>query len=391
MAFARKVDPARNPEVITAVSTLGSTRDAPATRSTTNLVETTARTPPRRIMTDHTSTTGSHAPRFAYMLLTHKDPEHVEELTQRVLDLSPAGHVVIHHDLAADSLPWQGKPPARVHFVDRGRVLWGDWSIVEADAQDDPLRPRRLGADWYVMLSGEHRPVVDLSQWERATMAAEADAFVEAQPLPPALHFGRGDEDANRFLARCLHRWVTINPPACGQRTRPWACSGRCRGTSSRCTRSSTPTGATRGSSLGHVRRGRPKGTTFYKGTQWIGFNRRSAGADPRDRPGHDRVVQAWPHPRRDLFSNRAVQHTRAHGEQPDRDVRTGRTRAPDGHTLDGPRRTATCLWSGVRVPHSPARSIPHERPHIIKAIDERVDRAAGRLTITPDAEGPAA
>ena len=72
------------------------------------------------------------APCFAYMLLTHRDPQHVEELARRILDLSPACHVVIHHDMAAGDLPWEGRPPDRVHFVERGRVLWGDWSIVAA-------------------------------------------------------------------------------------------------------------------------------------------------------------------------------------------------------------------------------------------------------------------
>lgn len=153
-------------------------------------------------------------PRFAYLLLTHKDVRHVEELASRILDLSPTGHVVIHHDLASDELPWQGNPPERVHFVDRGRVLWGDWSIVDATLRMIRFAHRELDADWYTLLSGEHRPIVDLRQWEQSTFASGVDAFVEAETLPEKLTFGRGNEDANRFLARCLHRWVTIDEPS---------------------------------------------------------------------------------------------------------------------------------------------------------------------------------
>ncbi len=144
-------------------------------------------------MTDQTPggiETGSQAPCFAYMLLTHRDPRHVEELASRILDLSPAGHVVIHHDSAAGDLPWQGHPPDRVHFVERGRVLWGGWSIVAATLRMIRFAHDDLGADWFVMLSGEHRPVVDLRQWERSIMASGVDAFSEAEALRPSIHFG---------------------------------------------------------------------------------------------------------------------------------------------------------------------------------------------------------
>ena len=174
------------------------------------------RSPPGRAMTDQTPEgikTESEAPCFAYMLLTHKDPHHVEELASRILELSPAGHVVIHHDLAAGDLPWHGNPPGRVHFVERGRVLWGDWSIVAATLRMIRFAHEDLGADWFVMLSGEHRPVVDLRQWERSIMASGVDAYAEAEALPANIHFGRSGEDPNRFLARCLHHWVTLKEP----------------------------------------------------------------------------------------------------------------------------------------------------------------------------------
>ena len=58
----------------------------------------------------------------AYLILSHKDPRQVEALTDRILGLSPRADVVIHHDLKDDLLPWDGRPPARVHLVERTAV-----------------------------------------------------------------------------------------------------------------------------------------------------------------------------------------------------------------------------------------------------------------------------
>ena len=57
-------------------------------------------------------------------------------LVARILALSPAGQVVVHHDThdqpgIARAL-WDGAPPRRVHLVDPIPVVWGDWSVVEA-------------------------------------------------------------------------------------------------------------------------------------------------------------------------------------------------------------------------------------------------------------------
>ncbi len=48
------------------------------------------------------------APRFAYLIMTHKDVRDVEELAERIVTLSPAAHVVVHHDVEAAGLPWGG-------------------------------------------------------------------------------------------------------------------------------------------------------------------------------------------------------------------------------------------------------------------------------------------
>ena len=237
-------------------------------------------------MTHPETATSESETRFAYLLMSHRDPAHIEDLVDRVLALSPHGHVMIHHDAASPGpLPFGGGGPERVHFTERKRILWGDWSIVERTLQMMRDAIRLADADWFVIISGEHRPVTDLGQWERATATSGADALVEADALPPRLTFGRNDEDANRFLARCLHRWVSMDQP-------DFAAAHRAIGGLWKLSLSVQPLGAME---YAHRRRtwffGTPRprgplaGWTFYKGTQWIAFNRKAAdtilGTDP--------------------------------------------------------------------------------------------------------------
>jgi hypothetical protein len=156
---------------------------------------------------------GAPRPEVAYLILTHKDPPQVEALAARILELSPRGHVVVHHDLEADTLPWDGRPPARVHLVERIAVDWGGWSIVEATRRMLRVAVDQLDAQWIVILSGEHWPVADLAAWEATVGDRGADAFMPAERLPERLHFGRRDLDANRFLARSVHRWFKVGRP----------------------------------------------------------------------------------------------------------------------------------------------------------------------------------
>jgi hypothetical protein len=213
------------------------------------------------------------------MILAHKDAPQVEALTARILDLSPGGQVVLHHDLASDEMPWDGQPPERVHFVERDRVLWGDWSIVEATLRMMRFALEELHADWFVVLSGEHWPVADLAKWEATAGASGVDAFVEAEPLPARLTFGRADEGPNMYLSRCMHRWVSVRQPRhlAGQRVVYRL---------SKLSLFVTPMVTVEYS---HRRKtwflGRPRARramrdwAFYKGSQWIAFNGRSARA----------------------------------------------------------------------------------------------------------------
>jgi hypothetical protein len=151
--------------------------------------------------------------RCAYLILSHKNPGQIEALSNRILELSPVSHIVVHHDRDGGRPPWDGQPPARVHLVDRRPVEWGGWSIVDASLRLIRFAREQLDAQWMVIVSGEHWPVTDLSAWEERLRTSGVDALMPAAALPARLHFGKREADGNRDLARCRHRWFRVRRP----------------------------------------------------------------------------------------------------------------------------------------------------------------------------------
>lgn len=152
-------------------------------------------------------------PRVAYLLLTHKDVTQVEQLARRILELSPLGHVVLHHDRKDKDVPWGGNPPDRARLIDRIEVEWGGWSIVEATLRLMREALEGVQADWLVVVSGEHWPVTDLSAWESELGRDQIDAYLLGMRLPRRLRLGPRDLDGNRFLARCILKWTALRRP----------------------------------------------------------------------------------------------------------------------------------------------------------------------------------
>jgi hypothetical protein len=213
------------------------------------------------------------------MVLSHKERRSVESMATRILDLSPTGCVVLHHDASSSELPWGGRPPERVFLTERGPVLWGDWSMVEASLRAVRFAYDNLHPGWLVLLSGEDRPAVDLARWEDDLAQSGLDLVGSAAPLPRRMTFGRADQDANQHLARCLHRWTIVRRPK-------WLNAHR------------ALVGLTRLSHRAHPlfnlewvhrrdawvlgvprRRQALREWEFYWGSQWLAFSRRSAAA----------------------------------------------------------------------------------------------------------------
>ena len=216
--------------------------------------------------------------RVAYLILSHQRPDQVEALADRILALSPNGEVVVHHDAASPTLPWAGAPPARVHLVERTHVLWGDWSIVEATLRLVRFAAEELDADWYVLLSGEDRPVVDLAAWEQAMATSGTDGLVPARVVDRRPSFGRAPAAADINFVRYSYRWRAL-PPVRGL-------THRAVGLARRVSRYSQPlfkieyTDRRDRFFLALPRRRRlPAGWVIYTGPQWVALGRRAAEA----------------------------------------------------------------------------------------------------------------
>jgi hypothetical protein len=316
-------------------------------------------------------------PTFAYLLLTHKEPRHVEDLTARLLHLTPQAHVAVHHDAQSPRLPWGGRPAGRVHLVERGPVRWGDWSMVEATIRLLRFGIEVIGADWLVLLSGDHRPTLDLGRWEEEIARSGVDALAQAEELPARLRFGTGGGDTDTYLARSRHRWVLAARPRS-------AVAHRVLGGLMKLSRTVHPLGAMEfvhrreawaigfRRSLGPVR-----GVRFFRGTQWIALNATAADAVVRVDP----AFPAWF--RRSWIPDEAYFHTviRSH---PQLVV----ANAPTTFVLDTPARP-TPGWMRLSLDDLPsvfaagvpfARKVdPVERPEVIAAIDRQVDAESSR------------
>jgi hypothetical protein len=316
-------------------------------------------------------------------MLTHKEPRHVEELAARIQELSPASEIAVHHDVRSRDVPWDGHPGSHCHLVERGPVDWGDWSMVEATLRLLRFGVEVLRADWLVLLSGEHRPVVDLEQWERDTARSGVDALAQAIELPPRLKFGRAQGDLQTYLARSRHRWrLAARPRADGLH--------RVVGGLAKVSQSLQPFGA-----LEYVHRRqawaiglrRPAGPTrdhrFFRGTQWIALNTRAVESILHLDP----TLSHWF--RQSWIPDEAFFHT-ALRRQPHLMV----SNAPTTFVLETPERP-TPGWMRLTMADLPAvwaapvpfaRKVdPVDRPEVVRALDQAVDaQRAARQARSP-------
>jgi hypothetical protein len=215
--------------------------------------------------------------RVAYLVLSHHRPEQVEALADRILELSPDGSVVVHHDADATEGPWAGAvPPPRVHLMERTPVVWGDWSMVETSLRLLRFAVDTLDADWFVFLSGEDRPVVDLARWERDIEQTAVDGLVPATALDRRPSFGHRPTAPDIDFVRYAYRWREL-PPVRGVARRAVE-------TARRVSRYSQPAFKIEYAPrrdrffLGLPRRRRlPAGWTLYSGPQWVACGRTAA------------------------------------------------------------------------------------------------------------------
>lgn len=216
----------------------------------------------------------------AYMILSHRRAEQVEALAARILELSPSARIVVHHDPTGDPRPWAERVPDRVHFVDPVAIEWGDWSMVEATLRMLRFSFDVLAADWFALVSGDDRPIVDLGRWEAEIGSSRVDGIVKADRIRRRPTFGRSPTRADLNYVRYMYRWRRLSGggDSLGRSLLEFA---------RKASRRMQPlfkiehTNRRDGWFLGLPRRARtlPGGAALYVGPQWLAFSRRAAEA----------------------------------------------------------------------------------------------------------------
>ncbi len=217
---------------------------------------------------------------MAYLVLSHRRPERVEALADRIFELSPAGQVVVHHDATGGAPPWGGSPPARGHLVERTEVVWGDWSIVDVSLRLVRFALATLDAQWFVFLSGDDRPVVDLARWESTVRESGTDGVVASRPITERPRWFRRPSAPDINYVRYMYRWRPL--PDASDRVGHAGLEGL-----RRLSRYLQPlfkieyTDRRRRWFLGLPRRAGtlPGGWVLHGGPQWVAFGARAAAA----------------------------------------------------------------------------------------------------------------
>jgi hypothetical protein len=160
---------------------------------------------------------GPDVPDVTYVVMSYQFPEIVERAARRIRDLSPSGRVVVRHDSRHSDLD-----PARlggaVYRPRTTRVLWGHWSLVEAQLTEMRWIREHLDPDWVVFVSGQDFPIRGLGEWE-ATLTG--DLVGDARPVSFEPRWGVGRSRGDHHALRCMYRYARL-PSAAGGPALHW-------------------------------------------------------------------------------------------------------------------------------------------------------------------------
>jgi hypothetical protein len=216
--------------------------------------------------------------RFAYLVLSHRNPKQIHRLVSAIRTLSPACTIVVSHDQA-------GSEPPEIdgigHVISRRPAEWGSFGLVDA-VLDGFAAIEGLGPhDWVVVVSGQDFPLVDLDVWEARVASSGANALVlRSASVGHRLRWGRHRNAPSVHLTRYTHRYVRLPnllPLPEGRFRRRYRKALR------RLWSNTAPVLSYQGRPgnaglLGIRRRAHPPAPAWppVKGSQWIAFDRRA-------------------------------------------------------------------------------------------------------------------
>jgi hypothetical protein len=144
-----------------------------------------------------------------YIAMTYRNPELVSALAQRVAELSPAANLVIRHDARHGDLD-PATLGSATYRPTTTTLLWGHWSMVEAQLTELRWAREHQSPDWFVFVSGQDYPVGDLVAWEDSL---SADLVGEAIPVSYRLRWGLRAGDGDHRAPRAMYRYHRASLP----------------------------------------------------------------------------------------------------------------------------------------------------------------------------------
>jgi len=143
----------------------------------------------------------SQAP-IGFIILSHRNPEQLVKLLNRLNSMFNDPPIVCHHDFSQCDLVTTGFPPS-VRFVrDYIKTSWGGFSLVVATlAALRLLYDNASAPEWFVLLSASDYPTKDADTILDELGQSSYDAYIQYLAIGPDV--GRGDVDTND------ERWKT--------------------------------------------------------------------------------------------------------------------------------------------------------------------------------------
>jgi len=117
-------------------------------------------------------------PRFCYIVLCHTRADAVARLVRRIQEQSPEAGILVRFGTEATFDPTPLEATGALLLASDIHTRWGDWSLVDAELECYARASQAFDADYYVIISGQDYPVVDLAAWEQETAARHPGALL---------------------------------------------------------------------------------------------------------------------------------------------------------------------------------------------------------------------
>lgn len=110
--------------------------------------------------------------KVSFILLAHEAPDQLRELICSLL--ASGSDIYVHHDLSSNhdleqtAQGWQLEQyNGSLYFAERTRVVWGEWSIIQATLNClKVVKEQGYSSDYYMLISGSCMPVTPIAALE---------------------------------------------------------------------------------------------------------------------------------------------------------------------------------------------------------------------------------